>query len=79
MRDHYRDCEEAGGGSNGSGCLPARVSHPLVMQAMDLVDEEVDEASGGITCLRLLVQHVCSSKVTNNAANSTSRIRQAMP
>ena len=35
--------------------------------------------SGGTTCLTLLVKHRCSSKVVNNAANSISHIRQAMP
>ena len=35
--------------------------------------------SGGVTCLTLLVEHTISSKVMNNTAKSTSRIRQVMP
>ena len=34
---------------------------------------------GGTTCLTLLVWHMSSSKVANNAADSSSRIRQAVP
>ena len=34
--------------------------------------------SGGPACLTLLVQRRCSSRVTNNAANSISRIRQVI-
>ena len=36
-------------------------------------------ASGGTTCLALLVSHRFSSEVVNNVATSISRIRQVMP
>ena len=40
---------------------------------------EVHRKSGGTTCLTLLLQRRCSSKVAKNAANSISRMRQVMP
>ena len=41
--------------------------------------EKSDDASGGTTCLTLLVEHMFSSKVVSHAANSVGRIRQVTP
>ena len=34
---------------------------------------------GGVTCLTPLVQHMCSSNVSNSTATSIGRVRQAKP
>ena len=41
--------------------------------------KRINQFSGGATCLTRLVEHMCSSEIAKNTANSIGRIRQVMP